>query len=38
MRAVAWSAAAVLQPIAGVVNPTDIERLMASVEVEESLV
>jgi fructose-1-phosphate kinase PfkB-like protein len=37
MRAVAWSAAAVLKPIAGVVDPTDIERLMASAEVEESL-
>jgi hypothetical protein len=38
MRAVAWSAAAVLQPVAGVVDPRDIERLLASIEIEESLV
>lgn len=38
VRAVAWSAAAVLQPIAGVVDPRDIERLMPSVEIEDGLV
>ncbi|EWT02675.1 sugar kinase [Intrasporangium oryzae NRRL B-24470] len=37
-RAVAWSAAAVLQPIAGAVDPRDVERLLSSFEIEESLV
>jgi 1-phosphofructokinase family hexose kinase len=37
-RGVAWSAAAVLQPVAGVVGADDVERLLPSVEVEESLV
>ena len=37
-RAVAWSAAAVLQPIAGAVDPRDVERLLSSVEIEESVV
>jgi tagatose 6-phosphate kinase len=32
--AVAWSAAAVLQPTAGVVDPADIDRLRAAVRVE----
>ena len=35
-RAVAWSAAAVLQPVAGVVDPDDVERLLQSTEIEES--
>jgi 1-phosphofructokinase family hexose kinase len=35
-RAVAWSAAAVLQPVAGVVDPDDAARLLQSVEIEES--
>lgn len=34
-QAVAWSAAAVLQPVAGVINPDDVARLDSSVEVEE---
>ncbi|WP_345502305.1 1-phosphofructokinase family hexose kinase [Pedococcus ginsenosidimutans] len=33
-EAVAWSAAAVLQPTAGVVDPADIDRLRADVRVE----
>ena len=33
--AVAWSAAAVLQPVAGVVDPADVSRLEAEVIVEE---
>jgi 1-phosphofructokinase family hexose kinase len=37
-RGVAWSAAAVLQPVAGVIDPADVERLMSAVEVEEKLV
>jgi 1-phosphofructokinase family hexose kinase len=37
-RAVAWSAAAVLQPVAGAIDPADVERLLPRVEVEESLV
>jgi 1-phosphofructokinase family hexose kinase len=36
-RGVAWSAAAVLQPVAGVVDPADVERLLPSVEIEETL-
>ena len=36
-RAVAWSAAAVLQPVAGVVDPADVERLTPGVEIEESV-
>ncbi|WP_076263652.1 1-phosphofructokinase family hexose kinase [Intrasporangium flavum] len=35
-RAVAWSAAAVLQPVAGVVDPDDAARLFQSVQIEES--
>jgi 1-phosphofructokinase family hexose kinase len=35
-RAVAWSAAAVLQPVAGLVDPDDVDRLTQSVEIEES--
>ncbi len=35
-RGVAWSAAAVLQPVAGVIDPADVERLVAMVEIEES--
>jgi len=35
-RGVGWPAAAVLQPVAGVVDPDDIEGLLASVEIEES--
>ncbi|WP_323095408.1 hexose kinase [Intrasporangium sp. YIM S08009] len=35
-RAVAWSAAAVLQPVAGAVDPDDAARLLQSVEIEES--
>jgi fructose-1-phosphate kinase PfkB-like protein len=33
--AVAWSAAAVLQPVAGVVDPTDVARLAAQTLVED---
>ena len=33
--AVAWSAAAVLQPVAGVVDPTDVSRLAAQTLVED---
>jgi hypothetical protein len=33
---VAWSAAAVLQPVAGLVDPDDVDRLTQSVEIEES--
>jgi fructose-1-phosphate kinase PfkB-like protein len=36
-RAVAWSAAAVLQPVAGVIDHDDVDRLLTSVEIEESL-
>ncbi|MDN5796328.1 MAG: hexose kinase [Intrasporangium sp.] len=35
-RGGAWSAAAVLQPVAGAVDPADIERLAAAVDVKES--
>ena len=35
-RGVAWSAAAVLQPVAGVVDPDEVERLLPAVEIEES--
>lgn len=34
-RAVAWSAAAVLQPVAGAVDPADVDRLLTAVEIEE---
>ena len=34
-RGVAWSAAAVLQPVAGSVDPDDVDRLLAAVEIEE---
>jgi tagatose 6-phosphate kinase len=34
-RGVAWSAAAVLQPVAGAVDPADVERLLPTVEIEE---
>lgn len=34
-RAVAWSGAAVLQPVAGDVDPADIDRLRPTVEIEE---
>jgi tagatose 6-phosphate kinase len=34
-RGVAWSAAAVLQPVAGAVDPDDVERILPSVEIEE---
>ncbi|GAA2498228.1 hexose kinase [Terrabacter carboxydivorans] len=34
-RGVAWSAAAVLQPVAGAVDPADVDRLLAAVEIEE---
>lgn len=34
-RAVAWSGAAVLQPIAGVIDPADVNRLLPTVEMEE---
>lgn len=34
-RGVAWSAAAVLQPVAGAVDPDDVDRLLAAVEIEE---
>ena len=33
--AVAWSAAAVLQPVAGHVDPADIDRLTGQVQIEE---
>ena len=32
---VAWSAAAVLQPVAGAVDPADVARLLPRVEIEE---
>ncbi|WP_347354503.1 hexose kinase [Intrasporangium sp.] len=35
-RGVAWSAAAVLQPVAGAVDPADVARLEQAVEVKES--
>jgi len=35
-RAVAWSAAAVLQPVAGTIDPADVERLLPTVEIEET--
>jgi tagatose 6-phosphate kinase len=34
-RAVAWSGAAVLQPVAGDVDPADVDRLRPTVEIEE---
>lgn len=34
-RAVAWSAAAVLQPVAGMLDPADVDRLRPSVEIKE---
>ncbi|MEW1952089.1 hexose kinase [Terrabacter sp. NPDC080008] len=34
-RGVAWSAAAVLQPVAGAVDPADVARLLPTVEIEE---
>lgn len=34
-RGVAWSAAAVLQPVAGSVDPADVDRLLPTVEIEE---
>ena len=34
-RGVAWSAAAVLQPVAGAVDPADVDRLLPTVEIEE---
>lgn len=34
-RGVAWSAAAVLQPVAGAVDPADVDRLFPTVEIEE---
>ncbi|MGW5238546.1 1-phosphofructokinase family hexose kinase [Monashia sp. NPDC004114] len=34
-RGVAWSAAAVLQRVAGVIDPADVERLLPAVEIEE---
>lgn len=34
-RGVAWSAAAVLQPVAGSVDPDDVDRLLPAVEIEE---
>lgn len=34
-RGVAWSAAAVLQPVAGEVDPADVTQLMPAVEIEE---
>ena len=36
-RGVAWAAAAVLQPVAGDVDPADVERLLPEVVVEEGL-
>lgn len=35
-RGVAWSAAAVLQPLAGEVDPADFARLLPTVEIEET--
>lgn len=35
-QGVAWSAAAVLQPVAGVVDPADVARLLPRVEIEET--
>lgn len=35
-RGVAWSAAAVLQPLAGEVDPADVARLLPAVEIEET--
>lgn len=34
-RGVAWSAAAVLQPVAGAVDPGDVHRILPNVEIEE---
>ena len=34
-RGVAWSAAAVLQPVAGSLDPADVDRLLPTVEIEE---
>jgi tagatose 6-phosphate kinase len=34
-RGIAWSAAAVLQPVAGSVDPADVSRLLPTVEIEE---
>jgi tagatose 6-phosphate kinase len=34
-RGIAWSAAAVLQPVAGSVDPADVDRLLPTVEIEE---
>ncbi len=36
-RGVAWSAAAVLQPVAGHIDPGDVARLLPTVEIEETL-
>ncbi|MDN5767033.1 MAG: hexose kinase [Humibacillus sp.] len=36
-RGVAWSAAAVLQPVAGPIDPGDVARLLPTVEIEETL-
>lgn len=36
-RGVAWSAAAVLQPVAGAVDPGDVLRILPTVEIEEIL-
>ncbi|OFE14233.1 hypothetical protein BA895_11515 [Humibacillus sp. DSM 29435] len=36
-RGVAWSAAAVLQPVAGTIDPGDVARLLTTVEIEETL-
>ncbi len=36
-RGVAWSAAAVLQPVAGTIDPGDVARLLPTVEIEETL-
>lgn len=35
-RAVAWSAAAVLQPVAGSIDPTDVDRLLPAVQIQET--
>jgi tagatose 6-phosphate kinase len=34
-NAVAWSAAAVLQPVAGCIDPADVDRLYGQVLLEE---
>ncbi|MFC7596210.1 1-phosphofructokinase family hexose kinase [Terrabacter sp. GCM10028922] len=34
-RGIAWSGAAVLQPVAGSVDPADVDRLLPTVEIEE---